>query len=179
MYMKNYIKVTVFTLSAISVLILIILIPTQSSLVFYKENTPKIAAYLPLKHGQTFQIIFTHSIHLKDVIEKYEITEDNQIKQYEIVYEEFGIGMPSNAQEGEVFEYEDGKYHIKDLDNLFSSMNIRNGKTVSKHRLIWEDKDHQEHEVYFNDFFSPGDWFKVEYTKLSLLDTWKEVKIHD
>ncbi len=88
----------------------------------------------------TFQIIFTHSIHLSDVIEKYRVTKDNKIEQYEIVFEEFGIGMPSNAEEGQEFVYEDGKYHMKNLNNIFPSMNIRNGRTVSEHRLVWGEK---------------------------------------
>src|SRR5699024_6657870 len=129
------------------------------------------------KQGGKFDIIFTHSIHLTDVAEKYEITENNEIMQYEIIYEEFGIGMPSNALEGETFVHENGKYHVKDLQNIFPTMNIRNGKTVSEHRLVWGD--HGSHQVYFNEFFDPGAWFKVKVERLPLLQTWKEVKIHD
>lgn len=156
-----------------------ITIPTKSALIFYEKNTDKISAYLPIEAGQTFQIIFTHSIHLTDVVEKYEITEDRQIKQYEIVFEEFGIGMPSNAEGNEEFIYENGKYHIKNMNNLFPSMNIRNGKTVSKHRLIWKDNKGKEHTVNFNDYFAPGEWYTVKVGKLSLLETWEEVKIRE
>jgi len=157
--------------------VVVFMIPTQLSLVFYKENSTALAAYLPVAHGEKFDIIFTHSIHLTDVVEKYEITDDNEIKQYEIIYEEFGIGMPSNALEGETFVHEDDKYHVKDLNNVFPTMNIRNGKTVSEHRLVWEDDTH--HQVYFNDFFDPGAWFKVKVERLPLWQTWKGVKIHD
>lgn len=177
--MHRKIKQFIYILFGFGAIMLIIFIPTQSSLVFYQENTDHIAAYLPLEKQEHFQIIFTHSIHLTDVIEKYEITKDNDILQDEIVYEEFGIGMPSNAEEGQVFESEDGTYHIKNLNNVFPEMNIRNGKTVSEHRLLWGDENDMQHKVLFNDFFEPGDWFKVEYTNLSLFKTWKEVKIHD
>lgn len=177
--MRNTIKKLIYILSILVIMMFVIFIPTQPSLVFYQENTDQIAAYLPLKKEQSFQIIFTHSIHLTDVVEKYEITNNNDILQNEIVYEEFGIGMPSNAEEGQDFEYEDGKYHIKNLNNVFPEMNIRNGKTVSEHRLLWGDADDMQHKVLFNDFFEPGGWFKVKYTKLSLFKTWKEVKIHD
>lgn len=155
-----------------------IITPTQLSLVFFKENTSEIAAYLPIKKGQKFAIIWTHSIHLTDVVEKYEVTEDRDVMQYEIIYEEFGIGMPSNAQEGETFVHENGKYHVKDLQNVFPSMNIRNGSTVSNHRLVW-DKEKNSHRVYFNDFFDRGAWFKVKIKRLPLYKTWKEVKIHE
>ncbi|MEI3607280.1 DUF1850 domain-containing protein [Pseudogracilibacillus sp. SE30717A] len=158
--------------------IVFISIPTKSALIFYERNTDTISAYLPIESGETFQIIFTHSIHLTDVVEKYIITKDNKIKQYEFIFEEFGIGMPSNAETDEEFVYEDGKYHIKNMNNIFSSMKIRNGKTVSEHRLVWE-KNGIKHQVYFNNYFEPGDWFTVKIEKISLIESWKEVKIRD
>src|SRR5699024_6279185 len=146
-------------------------IPFHSALVFYKENTNHIEAFLPIDKGDGFQIIFKHSIHLTDVMDNYDI------KQNEIVYEEFGIGMPSNAEEGETFVYEDGKYHIKDLDNIFPSMNVRNGKTVSETRLAWGNQS--EHMVWFNDYFKPGAWFTLKIEKLTLWQYLKGVRMHE
>lgn len=124
-----------------SVIILLIIlsllfVPFKTALIFYKENTDKMEAFLPLNKGDSFQIIFTHSIHLTDVVEKYRITDDLNIHQYEFVYEQYGIGMPSNAEEGETFVYEDGKYHIKDMKRIFPSIEVRSGKQVPKHRLV-------------------------------------------
>src|SRR5699024_1722300 len=116
-------------------------IPVRTSIVFYEENTDNIAAFLPIKEGEKFDIIFTHSIHLTDVVEKYQVTNDLNIMQNEIIFEHFGIGMPSNAEGEEVFEYKDGKYHISNLNNIFESINIRNGKTVSEHRLLWDAEE--------------------------------------
>src|SRR5699024_8497191 len=120
-------------------------IPFHSALVFYKENTNHIESFLPIDKGDRFQIIIKHSIHITDVVEKYEVMDNYDIKQNEIVYEEFGIGMPSNAEEGETFVYEDGKYHIKDLDNIFSSMKVCKGKTVLKISLAWRIQN--EHAI--------------------------------
>ncbi|MFC4401591.1 DUF1850 domain-containing protein [Gracilibacillus xinjiangensis] len=144
----------------------IFLVPVNTALVFYKENTDKIEAFLPLEKGDKFELVFTHSIHLTDVIEKYEITNELSIKQNEIVYEHFGIGMPSNASAGEEFTMEEGKYHIKNLNNIFPSINIRNGKTVSKNRLIWGEEG--EHLVWFNQYFEQGAWLKIKVEKLTL-----------
>jgi hypothetical protein len=135
------------------------------------------AAFLPLKKGDTFQIIWKHSIHLTDVAEKYTVRQDNKIKQYEIVYEHFGIGMPSYALQGEKMTYENGKYHIKNLNNVFPYINIRNGKTVSKHRLIWGTRN--EHMVWFNQYFQPGSWYKVKVEKLPLWKYLRGVRIHE
>lgn len=171
-------KITVITaIILLASVILSLYVPFRTALVFYKENTSHIEAFLPLDTGDKFQIIFKHSIHLTDVVEKYQVMDNHDIKQYEIVYEEFGIGMPSNAEEGEKFVYEDGKYHIKDLHNMFPSMNVRNGKTVSENRLVWGSEG--EHMVWFNDYFKPGAWFTLKIEKLTLWQYLKGVSIHE
>lgn len=167
-----------FSIVLMMIIIGLLFIPFKSSLVFYDENTEDIVAYIPLKSGEKFQIIFVHSIHLTDVTEKYEITESKQIKQSEMIFSDFGIGMPSEVKEHEEIFYEDGFYHLIKMDNQFDSMKIRNGKTISKHRFVWE-KDDRKHMIKFNDYFEPGAWFTVKSDKLSMLDMWKEVKIHE
>ncbi|MBM7600764.1 hypothetical protein JOC34_003178 [Virgibacillus halotolerans] len=168
-----------FFLTAIIILVLMMLasIPFKHALVFYKGNTEQLEAYLPLEAGDTFQLIWKHSIHLTDVVEKYKVLDNDDIKQYEIVYEHFGIGMPSNALEGETFVYEDGKYHIKDLDNVFPTINLRNGKTVSENRLVWGADD--QYIIPLNKYFKPGDWFTLKIEQLSLWDYLKGVEIHE
>lgn len=179
-YFFNKGKLIIGSLLMLILLSLILFIPFRTAIVFYKENTNQIQAFLPIGKGDTFQIIFKHSIHLTDVVEKYTLLDNDQIKQYEIVYEHFGIGMPSNANKGEIFVYEDGKYHIKDLKNIFASMNIRNGKTVSENRLVWGGPDDEErHMVWFNEYFKPGAWFTVKSDKLSLWQYLIGVRIHD
>ncbi|GAB3048507.1 DUF1850 domain-containing protein [Virgibacillus ainsalahensis] len=182
---KRFVILVCIILLSIAV---ILFVPLRSALVFYEENTDNIEAFLPVETGDTFHIIFTHSIHKTDVVEKYEVMKNGDIRQYEIVYEEFGIGMPSNALEGETFVYENGKYHIKDLDNYFPSMNIRNGETVSENRLAWGPTDKSssndkasetEHLVWFNEYFEPGAWFTVKIETLTLWEYMKGVKVHE
>lgn len=166
-------------ISGIIVISIFLFTPIKSTLVFYERNTDHITAYLPIQPAQKFQITFVHSIHLSDVVEKYEITEAGNIKQYEIIFEQFGIGMPSTIEGEEEMVYEDGKYHIKNMNNVFESLNIRNGKTVSRHRLAWLDTEENQHTVPFNDYFEPGNWYKLKVEKISYYTAWKEVKIHD
>src|SRR5699024_6669419 len=124
------------TIAIIFISLVILFLPMKPALTVYHKHLNPVEAIVHLQADATCEIIFTHSIHLTDVIGKYVIQDDLTIRQEEIVYEEFGIGMPANAEEGETFVYEDGKYKIKDLNNVFSEMKIRNGKTVSEHRLL-------------------------------------------
>lgn len=179
--MKTKKMITVSIILLVSI-ILIFITPFKTALVFYQENTNKIEAFLPIDSSETFQIVFKHSIHLTDVVEKYYVTADLEIEQTEIIFEEFGIGMPSNAEGEEKFEYKDGKYHISNLNNVFESMNIRNGKTVSEHRLIWESESDDvtvEKRIEFNEYFEPGAWFTVKVEKISLMQYLKGVKIDE
>lgn len=161
-------KGVILTVFIIGGFLFVLFYPYKTALVFYYQNTDELTAYLPLNKQDEFQFIFTHSIHLTDVVESYEILDDLTIQQNEIIYEEFGIGMPSNALDGEVFEYIDGKYHISNLNNVFEEIKIRNGKTVSNNRLGWKGE-----EIPFNDYFQPGDWFTV---KVEYITWWKSMK---
>ncbi|WP_284140227.1 MULTISPECIES: DUF1850 domain-containing protein [unclassified Virgibacillus] len=174
---QKHVRLTAISLLTLIIIIGALFVPFRTALVFYKENSNSIIAYLPLKEGGNFQIVWKHSIHLTDVVEKYQILPDHSMKQYEIIYEHFGIGMPSNAENGEEFVYEDGKYHIKNLNNIFPSFVLRNGKTVSNHRLRWGRNG--QSEIQFNDYFRPGGFYKLKVDNLSLWQLMKGVKIHE
>lgn len=172
---KQWCFITIIILS-LSCLI-VFFAPFKTALIFYKENTEQIAMFLPLDEGDTFQHIFTHSIHLTDVVEKYEVTHKNTIQQTEIIYEEFAIGMPANAREGEAFTYEDGKYHIKNINQTFDQIKLRNGKVVSENRLVWGNN--AQYQVYLNDYVQPGAWFTVKMDKITLWQYLKGVRVHE
>ncbi|MFA1821831.1 DUF1850 domain-containing protein [Virgibacillus oceani] len=175
--LSKKLKLYIIILLAAILLFIVLFVPFRTALVFYKENTDDIEAFLPINENERFQIIFTHSIHLTDVVEKYIVLDDHHIKQYEFVYEEFGIGMPANAGEGEEFVYEDGKYHIKNMENIFPEIKIRNGKAVSEHRLVWGEEE--EYMTWFNDYFAPGAWFTMQIDNLSLWQYMKGVRISE
>lgn len=170
-------KRVILSILLLIVLSLILFVPFRAALVFYKENTNHVVAYLPIEEGDSFQIIFTHSIHLTDVTEVYEVLPNHSLKQNEMIYEQYGIGMPANAPEGGTIEYVDGKIHIRDMNITFPHINLRNGKIVPRHRLVWGDNF--EHIAWFKDYFEPGARFTVKYSKLSIWQLLKGVKIHE
>ncbi|QMT16469.1 DUF1850 domain-containing protein [Planococcus maritimus] len=89
-------------------------IPYEKHFVFIDSETNEIAARVPVI-DERFKIRYTHSIHLSDVIESYRLDEEGQLMMTELEYEDFNIGMPSNAGEGERFVEKDGKYFIQDM----------------------------------------------------------------
>jgi hypothetical protein len=154
------------------VLFLLLIIPTKEALVFQYQNTGKILAYIPISEGETFQMKYTHSIHLSDVVESYVVTSDQQIKQVELMYEDFAIGMPENASDGEIFEQKNGKYYLKNMNRLFPSFDLRIGKVRANHTVIFESNEYPLSRV-----LEPGTWVRLKIEKMTLWQQWKGVNI--
>ena len=173
-------KKWIIVITVIIMLVFVLLfLPVTSALIWYDEGNDEIIAYRPMKPEDTFQLIFVHSIHLTDVTEKYKLTEENQIMQYEMMFSDFGIGMPSEVKEHEDMYYEDGFYHLTHMNNIFDTLRIRNGKTVSDHRFVWKDSNGKQQMVYLNDYMEPGTFFTLKVETLTLLEWLSEVKIHE
>ena len=154
------------------VLIVIILTPYKNCLVFQFENSGQVLAYIPISTGEQFQVKYTHSIHLSDVIESYTVTKEGEIKQYQLEYEDFSIGMPSQAGKGERFEQKDGKYYLRNMNNYFPSFDLRLGKVRAHHTLIYKGKEYP-----LSDYIEPGTWIRIKVEKINRWQEWKGVNI--
>ena len=69
--------------------------------------------YIPMVKDKDFQITYTHSIHLSDVIESYKVTNNDQIQLKSMEYSDVAIGMPGHAEAGQTLIYEDGVYTLQ------------------------------------------------------------------
>ncbi|WP_234978367.1 DUF1850 domain-containing protein [Bacillus tuaregi] len=171
--MKNKIVYLLFLLPFFLIMILLLIFtPKTEALVFQYQNSGKTLAYLYILEGETFQMKYTHSIHLSDVVESYEVLSDGRIKQYELMYEDFAIGMPANASEGETFEQVDGKYYIKNMERIFPSFDLRVGKVRANHTLIFEDNEYPLSQI-----IEPGTWVRLKIETINLWQRWKGVNI--
>ncbi|MGG0719045.1 DUF1850 domain-containing protein [Robertmurraya massiliosenegalensis] len=150
----------------------LVFIPFKQVLVFEYKNTEEVLAYIPLKKEQAFKIKYTHSIHLSDVLESYKIIKNGNIQQYELMFEDFAIGMPSNASEGETFEEIDGKYYIRNMKQTFPYIDLRIGQVRANHRVIF-----QSNEYSLSDYIEPGTWVRIKTRKLSVIQQLKGVNI--
>jgi hypothetical protein len=154
------------------ILIVLAFIPFQRAIVFQPNHSQEELAYIPIKDETLFQIKYTHSIHLSDVIESFKITPANLIQLYELMYEDFAIGMPANAEEGETFEQRGGAYYIKNMKREFPFFHLRIGQVRANHKVIFKNIEYP-----LNRSIKPGTSVKVEIRKLNFLKLWKGVNI--
>ncbi|MBP2242837.1 hypothetical protein J2Z40_003418 [Cytobacillus eiseniae] len=153
-------------------IVFLFFIPLKQALVFQYQHTGKVLAYIPIHKDEQFKIKYLHSIHRSDVIESYLVTKDKQIKQYELMYEDFAIGMPENASEGEIFEHKDGKYFIKNMNRIFPLFDLRLGKVRANHTLIYK-----ELEYPLSRYIEPGTLLRIKIDKISVFEQLKGVNI--
>jgi hypothetical protein len=157
----------------IMVIIFLVFIPQHQAIVFQSSHTKEgDLAYIQVKDENTFQIKYTHSIHLSDVVESYKITSSQKLQQYELMYEDFAIGMPSNAEEGETFEQLNGSYYIKNMKRIFPFFHLRIGQVIANHTVIYNNKEYPLSRT-----IAPGTSVKVEIRKLNNFELWKGVNI--
>jgi hypothetical protein len=147
-------------------------IPLKQAIVFQPNYTNEKLAYIPIDNEREFKIKYTHSIHLSEVIESYQITPSFSIQQQELMYEDFGIGMPANAADGEIFEQKDGKYYIKNMKLVFPFFHLRIGQVRANHRVIFKNKEYP-----LTRSIRPGTSVKVEIRKINYFERWKGVNI--
>ncbi|GLB58949.1 DUF1850 domain-containing protein [Cytobacillus sp. NCCP-133] len=164
-------KLILVFLSLTSIVIMLF-IPMKQAVVFEYQNKGEVLAYLPIKENGFFKIKYTHSIHLSDVVESYKVTEKSYIKLYELTYEDFAIGMPENASNGEIFEQKDGKYYIKNMNRIFPFFDLRLGEVRANHRIISEGEEYP-----LSYYIEPGTWVRIKAKKINLIEALKGVNI--
>ena len=100
-----------------------------------------------------FAVRFTHSWALSPVDELFQVDARNNIVLKETVYEDFGAGLPHEPPHSlSSMTIENGKVHIRGIDRIISDLQIRTGRSVAAHTLIYRNR-----YVPFSDFAAPGD----------------------
>ena len=149
-------------------------VPYRYTVAFYDVKNNELIAFMAIDREQFFSIQYTHSIHLSLVEERYELTDNLEIRQIQLMYEDFGIGMPSDAQDNEVFVQEEGKYYIKNMNRVFPEIVLRVGKVAANHKVVLGNT-----AVPMASFSEPGSVLKIKPSKLNTWEQWKGVNIFD
>ena len=149
------------------------LIPLNHYYVFIDNETDHTAAYVPLV-DKVFQIKYTHSIHLSEVVETYRVLEDHTLMMTELEYEDFNIGMPSNAGEGEIFVEKDGKYFIKNMTTVLPEFRMLIGDVDAGLSFIVDNK-----EIDLKKTLERGSSYTFRVQRLSFFQQLKGVNLYE
>ena len=150
-------------------------IPFERSITFTETRTeqPK-QFFLALKNEDTFQLNFTHSIHLTDVIESYKVLSTNEFQLLAMEYSDVAIGMPSYAEEGQTLHYENGVYTLKYTDAKLKEFTLHIGDVDYK-----LDFQHKGRIIPLKEQLVRGKAYLIKVKNLSLYDKMKGVELDD
>lgn len=115
--MKQRRRILLVTFISLLLISVFAVVPTGNYLLFISNEDGELAGYIKLENS-AFQVKYVHSIHLTEVIESLEVLPDGSMMMTEVEYSDFAVGMPSNADDGEEFVQEDGKYFIRNMTTL-------------------------------------------------------------
>lgn len=163
-----------FGVIMISIFILSAFIPYKWSFVFFEQRTTHPVAYLPLQNEKSFQIRYTHSIHLSDVLETYKVSESHNIQLSSLEYEDFAIGMPSGAGKGENFVERDGKYYITNMSQVFPSFDLHVGDIERDLAFRYVD-----YEYNLKNYLTRGETYTFQVARMSLVDQVKGARLRE
>lgn len=127
--------------------------------------------YIKVTNENSFQIVFTHSIHLTDVIETYEIGDTN-FRLLSMQYSDVAIGMPAYAEDGQTLIYEDGIYTLSYEEESLDDFNLYIGDVDYGLAFKYEAK-----QVDLKELLGRGNTYNLSIQHISLLDWWKGEKI--
>ena len=163
MTLKN--RIFYFVIVAVAVFFAYVCRPVV--VVFLYDETGAEKYRFTLAPGECFTVSFLHSWARSPVSEIFLVDKENNIVLKETVYEDFGAGLP-HEPEGPLssMAIEGGKIYIRDINRIIPDLQIRTGKFVAGHMLLYRDE-----RIAFSDVVAPGNVviFKVKSLKRYLL----------
>lgn len=155
--------------------IVLCFIPFERSITFTETRNEKPTQYfLPIKDEEAFQLVFTHSIHLTDVKESYQVLPSNEFQLLSMQYSDVAIGMPGHAEKGQTLLYEDGVYTLSYDNAKLKEFTLHIGDVDYK-----LDLHHKGKRIPLKEHLIRGKSYVVAIQSLSLYDKVKGVELND
>lgn len=96
----------------------------------------RILLTVPVRIGERFSIVFTHSLALSRVEEVFAITSAEEFRLRETIYEDFGAGLPHEETPEQRLEFRDGHIRRDGYDMAFRELQLRVGHIADHHLIV-------------------------------------------
>ncbi|MEO4053835.1 DUF1850 domain-containing protein [Solibacillus sp. CAU 1738] len=126
-----------------------------------------------MNNEKFFQTKFTHSIHLTDVIESYELLPSRNIRLVSMEYEDVAIGMPGYAEEGQSLTYENGVYTLRSDDVILKDFTLYIGNVDYDLFFMYEGQ-----VIDLKTELTKGKSYLFQAQKISFYEKMKGVKLN-
>lgn len=150
-------------------------LPTVTVFSFEETRTDKPTTYyLRMKDEKDFSMVFTHTIHLTDVVENYRALADHSIQLVSMQYSDVAIGMPAYAEDGQTLIYEDGLYTLRYNNKQLREFNLYIGAVDYELQLQYEAQRYNLKEQ-----LQKGHSYTFSIERISIFEYLKGEKIYE
>lgn len=112
--------------------------------------------------GDTFTLIWTHSVTYQPVTEVYRINDDLTIGIVEMLFNEHGPNLPSAPEGSTRWEIKDGMFRVYHYDAVFEELPVRIGQVVADHTFYY-----QEHTIALRELSRPGGYVIIRARRMN------------
>lgn len=161
---RSFINKSIIILLSVFFIFFVLMVPFFPHIMIIHGESQNIVLQKSIRSGENFSIKFTHSIHLTPVQETYSIDKNLNIVLSQLSFDTYGVGIPSDLQDGEKIELKNGKIIIKNMNRIFPYINLRVGQVIADHRLLFENES-----VILSEVVKPGSFIQIRAKKISAL----------
>ena len=111
-----------------------VLFGAQSAQLVVTASGGRVIYRKPVAAGDSFDIVFTHSVARTPVVERFRVQADNTLLLHETIYQDFGAGLPSEADEGAQVHVGPEGIRIYNMSRVMPVISLRVGSTA-RHQL--------------------------------------------
>ncbi|MDQ0902315.1 DUF1850 domain-containing protein [Paenibacillus sp. V4I7] len=114
------------------------------------------------KNGR-FSLTYIHSIHRTPIEERFFINEKRQMVLDSMIFESYGVGIPSSLEGNETFRMENGKMRIENIHRTLEMFELRIGQVIADHKLLLRDQ-----VIPLSQLSMPGSAVRFEISSLNI-----------
>ncbi len=124
------------------------------------DGSEKLVYQQTAKLGDTFDVVWTHSVTLQPVIETYRLDAPGKIPIVQMIFDDNGPNLPAHPEFNQKWTITGGKFIVTNYDRIFERVPVTIGAVISNHTLKYAGK-----EVQLKDKYRPGGYVHIGLVK--------------
>lgn len=110
--------------------------------------------------GDSFDVIWTHSVTLQPVIETYRLDNPGSIPLIQMIFDDNGPNLPAGPEFNQIWTISGGKFIVTNYDRVFERVPVVIGAVIANHTLRYNGR-----ETQLKDKYRPGGYVHIGLTK--------------
>ena len=120
------------------------------------DGTENLVYRQTARRGDTFDVVWTHSVTLQPVIETYRLEAPGNIPLVQMIFTDNGPNLPACPEFNQKWTMSDGQFIVTNYDRVFERVPVVIGAMIANHTLRYSGK-----ETQLKDEYRPGGYVHI------------------